>query len=189
MWNISYTIGPRSRWLGLLAAILALPACGDDGNGPSGPEGFRGPYTLDNWTASGITGGTTSITPAAGAADTARFSYLVDLGNPGNGVSFRTATYSVPAAHSGTVTFDWVYTGYHAFFATRAYLVVYAQTSSGTTEIPLIDDVASGGFSFNGTATIEVEAGLPFGVTIGGSNFDSDSELDGTLKVFNFDAP
>jgi hypothetical protein len=189
MW---YTrILARSLWLPAILAMVS--ACGDGngtGPGPNPVEGFRGPYALDQWTASGITGGSTSILPIVAETDTAWFAYTVNLGNPGQGVSHRTATFSATAARSGTVTLDWQYTGYHAFFLTNATLVAFAAHASGApTEVVEINQEAPGGFSFSGSTTIDVEAGQTFGVTIGGRNFDSDSRLNGTLKVFNFSAP
>ncbi|MGH9262075.1 MAG: hypothetical protein ACRD08_19630, partial [Acidimicrobiales bacterium] len=130
---------------------------------------------MDRWTASSFQGGATTIAPASGEADTAEFSYGVHLGNPGPGVSHRTASFQATAARSGTVTLDWVYRGYHAFFLTNAVLVVFAETAAGRTEIVEIDQEAGGGFVLSGSTTIDVEAGRPFGVVIGGSNFDSDS--------------
>ncbi len=40
--------------------------------------------------------------------------------------------------------------------------------------------------SFSGTAQIEVEEGFEFGLVAGGSNFESDSTLNGTLTITNF---
>ena len=179
----------RSLWLPAVVAVVA--ACGDgNGTGPNPVAGFRGPYSLDQWTVTGITGGSTGMRPIVAETDTAWFEYAVNLGNPGDGVSFRTATFSVTAAHGGTVRFDWQYTGYHAFFQTNATMVAFAERAAGgRAEVVAVNQSAGGGFSFSGSTTIGVEAGKPFGVTIGGKNFDSDSRLNGTLKVFNFRAP
>ncbi len=189
MWNTRNL----ARWLWLPAVLALASACGDGNSTSPAPnpiEGFRGPYALDQWMVSGITGGTTSILPNAAETDTAWFAYSVNLGNPSSGVSFRTATFSATAPRSGTVTLDWQYTGYHAFFSTNATLMAFAAHASGApTEVVEINQEASGGFSFSGSTRIDVEAGQTFGVTIGGRNFDSNSRLEGTLKVFNFVAP
>ena len=122
--------------------------------------GFTGAYQADNWsgtrmcgaacwTTPGITGGTTTIDPAEGASEPLTLSYDVDLGNPGSGVSQRTATFSAIATGTGTVSFDWAYTGFHAFFQANAELTVFAETGGGTTEIVEVDEAAGGNsFSF-----------------------------------------
>lgn len=189
MSNTRFPVARRVRPLLVLAAVFVWTACGDGTSPTPEPPAFHGPYALDQWTATSILDGTTAITPATGEADTARFSYTVNLGNPAGGVSFRTASYSAVAANNGTVTLDWEYTGFHAFFATRAQLIVWAGTAGGQVDSVEIDQATGGGYSFSGSSAIAVEAGQPFGFTIGGSNFDSNSRLDGILKVFNFTAP
>jgi len=139
---------------------------------------------------SGPMGGATSLSPPTGEASEADFSYNVDLGNPAGGVSQRTATLSIVAPESGSVSFDWVYTGFHAFSNVNARLTVFAERAAGTTTIVEIDQDAGGNsFSFSGSSTIQVEAGMKFGIIVGGSNFDSNSKLRGTLTISNLNAP
>ena len=180
----------RLRLLVLLlvsTAVLAAFGCSDDdvvAPKPT-PLPFSGDYAMENWTDSGITGGTTSIDPDSGSTSTAVFSYDVQLGNPGNGVSPRAATFEVPVPKSGIVTFDWVYTGFHAYYEASAYFAVYAASTYYTA----IDQSTSGSFTFSGTAAINVSdtGTLIFG--IGGSNNDSNSTLQGTLTITNFRTP
>jgi uncharacterized protein YjdB len=149
---------------------------------------LQGSVVMTNF--SGPVGGSTSISPASGEANEADFSYDVNLGNPGGGVSVRTATFSVVAQESGTVTFDWLYTGFHAFAAVNAELTVFAERAAGTTTVVEIDQAAGGNsFTFSGTSTIQVEAGKPFGIIVGGSNFDSNSRLRGTVTISKLNAP
>ena len=150
---------------------------------------LSGPYEPQNWVRSGIQEGTTSITPESGVSESITFGYDVDLGNPGNGVPFRTATYSVVADKSGILCFDWEYTGFHAFNATRAYLEIFAVTSDGGNSIVLVDGAASGGFTFSGVAEIEVEAGMEIRIIAGGSNYDYNSRLRGDVTLTNFSRP
>jgi hypothetical protein len=144
---------------------------------------FAGPYVMENWSSSGIAGGSTSITPPSGPTSSAQFSYNVNLGNPGGGVSFRTATFSTTAAQTGPLSFTYDYSGYHAFFRTNATFQVFADGPSGTTTDTIFSGPASGGFDFQGSHTINVTAGFTFGFIVGGSNFDSDSQLVGTLTI------
>ncbi len=149
--------------------------------------GFSGPDAMQNWSSSGIAGGSTSITPPSGPTEIAMFAYDVSL--PGGGVTFRTATFSATAPAAGLVSFDYVYSGYHAFFQASKVLQVYADGPGGTQIITLSDGDAPGGFVVSGSASIAVNAGFAFGIIAGGSNFDSDSRLNGTITVTNLVAP
>ena len=44
---------------------------------------------------------------------------------------------------------------------------------------------AGGGFDAIGSTEIEIEEGMQFGFIIGGSNFDSTSQLRGDLRIFD----
>jgi|GEM_PF-2945057 len=166
-------------FVGLVVGALAMMARAD----------LSGPYEPQHWMQSGIAEGTTSITPPSGLTDTIAFDYAVDLGNPGGGVTFRTATFGITADRSGTLYFDYHYTGNHRFAATEIYLEVFAQTSEGTTSMVLVDTSAGPGFVFEGSVEIEVEEGMDFGVIVGGGNFDSNSRIDGTVTLTEFSRP
>lgn len=178
----------RCRLLVLLlasTAVLAAFGCSDDDKcvAPSpSPPLFSGAYAMENWTDSGILEGTTSIDPDTGSTETAVFSYDVQLS--GNGVSYRTATFEVPVLESGVVVFDWEYTGFHAWCCqATAFMRIFAEED----EIIAIDNQAvPGGFTFSGTAGINVSDTGTFGFEIGGQNFDSNSTLQGTLTITNF---
>jgi len=181
----------RLRLLVLLlasTAVLAALGCSDDDVvAPKPiPLPFSGAYTMENWTDSGITGGTTSIDPDSGSTATAVFSYDVQLGNPGNGVSFRTAKFEVPVPKSGIVTFDWVYTGFHAWYEATAFFRVFAD---GDEFLGVDNQSASGGFTFSGTAAINVSDTGTFGFEIGGYNHDMNSTLQGTLTITKLRTP
>ena len=181
----------RLRLLVLLlasTAVLAAFGCSDDdvvAPKPT-PLPFSGDYAMENWTDSGITGGTTSIDPDSGSTAPAVFSYDVQLGNPGDGITFRTAKFEVPVPKSGIVTFDWVYTGYHAFCCpATAYFRIFADRD----EFLAVGQSAGGGFTFSGSAAINVSDTGTFGFEIGGENYDSDSRLRGTLTITKFRTP
>lgn len=156
--------------------------------------GFVGGYELQRWTSSGIDGGTTEIIPNSGPSATADFSYDVNLGNPGPGVSFRTVLFTNIAPASGNVSFDWEYNGMHAWFQADLIFEVFAETSAGRRvleEISFGTPTGGGNFpTFFGTVTNwPIEEGMEWGLEIGGSNFDSTSILRGSLFITNFDAP
>lgn len=165
-----------------------------NGDGTFGVPTFQGPYQLQNWTATASNGGATSITPSSGPASSASFAYNINLG--GGGVSFRTWTFQTTAAGNGPISFQWHYTGFHAFFAVRALFQAFAGSAAGNSVITLYNppqqnccSTPSAGFDVQGTATINVNQGFPFGFIVGGSNFDSNSQLNGTLTISNFSAP
>ena len=153
---------------------------------------FSGPYEMQNWGSSGISEGTTSITPSSGSTASAEFGYDVFLGNPSWGVGYRTATFSTTAANTGSISFDWEYSFYHAWFDVYADLYVFADGPSGMTVIQPVDFYSEGNTgpqTFTGSSTIWVESGYSFGFIVGGSNFDSDSHIQGTLTISNFIVP
>jgi Bacterial Ig-like domain (group 3) len=174
---------------------------------------FAPPYDAPSWTASASNGGTTTITPnclanvsvtdAVGGAGSANFqigstpsspcaAFSYNLVEDGGGVPESTWSFSDTAATTGTLTFNWQYVGFHAFFDVTALLQVF----SGSNTVTLYSASAatccsspSGGFNVQGTASIAVTAGQPFGFTVGGSNFDSNATLNGTLYITDFTPP
>ncbi|MEQ8316081.1 MAG: GC-type dockerin domain-anchored protein [Phycisphaerales bacterium] len=150
---------------------------------------FSGPYEAQLWQDTGIFEGVTTISPDTGLTDTLTFGYDVDLGNPGPGVPFRTTTFSIEADKSGTISFDYDYSGFHGFASTEVYLEVFAETSDGVTSIVIVDQPDGGGFQYTGSVEIDVEAGMDFGIIVGGGNFDSNSVINGEVELTNFSRP
>lgn len=148
--------------------------------------GFSGAYELQNWSSSGILEGTTSISPSSGRAGSATFGYHVDR-RPSGSVSFRTATFSATAATTRTLTFDYAYSGFHAFCCQPdALLQVFANGPGGTETITLVNDLNAGtSFSHSGSASITIHQGYDFGFIAGGRNGDSDSRLIGNVTISN----
>ena len=153
---------------------------------------FSGPYEMQNWSSSGLidefgnNSGTTSITPSSGPTASAEFGYNVSLS--GGGVSYRTATFSTTADHTGSISFDWQYDFFHSWYDVEADLYVFSNGPSGTT-VHLLDFYSEGNTgprNFEGSSTIWVESGYDFGFIVGGSNYDSNSALLGTLTITNF---
>jgi uncharacterized repeat protein (TIGR01451 family) len=141
--------------------------------------GFTGPYELQNWSAAGP--GTTTITPSSGTASSAAFGYALT----GSSVhSPQSWTFSVPAVADGTASFNWQYSGYHAYFQAVAGLQAFADGPSGRTIVTLrASQPSSGGFSAGGLTSIAVHGGYSFGVIASGSNNDQDLQLNGTITV------
>ncbi len=150
---------------------------------------FTGAYAMENWLTSGIEGGTTEIEPATCVTGSAAFSYDVNLGIPGPGVTFRTTSFSAPAQASGLATFDWNWTGFHAYALPWGFLEVFADGPGGTSSITLYDGAVGVPFDLSGSASINVAAGYDWGIIVGGSNFDSSSQINGTVTVSNLVAP
>jgi hypothetical protein len=137
----------------------------------------KGQYTIDSSTSSCTT-----------------FSYSIDLNSSpgtgccGNGVSFRTWTFQAIAPATGTLTFQWHYSGFHAFFAVNALFQVFSGANIVTLYNPPQQNCCnspSAGFDITGTYSIQVTAGQAFGFTVGGSNGDSNSFLGGELSIGN----
>lgn len=152
--------------------------------------GFTGPYAPRRWKKKKIDGGTVAVAPAPDIPGACQFSYKVTLG--GGGVTERWATFQTTAGGTGVVTFDYRYDFYHAWFRVTAGFVVFAGAEVGQQKLSVIDFTQAGTTgprSFSGSVAIRVEAGKPFGFRIGGSNYDSDSRLEGTLTVSNFTTP
>ena len=145
--------------------------------------GFTGPYSQANWSNSGIRGGSSNLNLVD---DTGNFDYSVNLG--GGGVSRRNVRFLTTAADTGTVNFDWDYSGFHAFFRAFAEFQVIR---NGNVVLDLVNRRrVRGNFNFNGVSeSFSVNQGDSFGFRIGGQNFDSNSRLRGNLAISNFEAP
>ena len=142
---------------GLAAAILGL--CGLMA-GESRAD-FTGPYQLQNWTAAVVyndNGGgspSDSITPSSGPSTTAAFGYDINLGNPGPGVQPIAWSFTTTAAGSGTVSFNYDFSGFNAYFETNANL----RTVEGAGGTLLVSATPFGAFDYTGSASFSVTAG------------------------------
>ena len=149
--------------------------------------GFTGPFEMSNWTSSGIEGGTTTISPDSGPSDTAMLSYEVDLGNPANGVSQRTAGFSlVNSTVTGSISYDYEFTGNHSYYQAYATFGSGGSPELGFGGFTTTAGAISGEFTFSGSETQIVKSGDSLSFTVGGRNFDSISRIAGTLTITNF---
>lgn len=142
--------------------------------------GFTGDYVLENWTKELISDGTTTIAPNSGAADEATFGYDMTL-NSGGFSRERTVDFLNTAAETGSVTFDYEFTGNSKFFRARALF----DSVSGSGATPVLDESTSGNFSLSGSASFIAQQGENLGFRIGGGNSDSNRDINGELRITN----
>lgn len=141
---------------------------------------FEGPYALSNWSVTNQGSVHPEMAVTLAPSDL-RYSYDVNLG--GGGVPFRTSTIQHANDAALTISFDYTYTGFHAFFQAFARLEAFANTGMVQTVVTIVNQSVSGNFSFSGTASITLTPGQTWGVRVGGSNFDANSRLMGTLTI------
>jgi hypothetical protein len=82
------------------------------------------------------------------------------------------------------------YRGYHGYYQVRVFLNAFVTHGSVTTTTPLVSagpvnccTSPSGGFDYKNSVTLNVEPGDTYGFRFGGSNYDSDDVLTGTVTV------
>lgn len=116
-----------------------------------------------------------------------------DLSYTLNPAGFNTVQWDVTSnviSQAGDYEFDWNYSGFHAFFRVTAFLI----TSDGTTLVNVgpasCCTSPSAGFNHSGNYTFTgVSAGDVIGFSMGGSNFDSNNQLRGTLNLHQVPEP
>ncbi len=160
------------------------PASTDDLCTPA--TGFSCPYTLDRWLDVNIPGGFAFITPNSGAADSARFSYGVNV--PG-GVSNRAAIFETTVETGGIWTFDYTYSGDHSSDGARARFTVAVVGPNGQTNYQVVSQPTDGDFEFSGTVSVPVNAGFAVGLIVGGENTDDSGLMSGALELSNVTWP
>jgi hypothetical protein len=152
----------------VLAAVAAQPASSNPADHP--------------WTGSGS--GTTTVV-SDGTSGPAVFNYHV--------AAFSGSwSFSTTAATTQTVNLTYDYTGFHAFFRVTVGLQAFVSHGGTTTTTSLVNagpvnccTPPSGGFTYTGLIALSVQAGDTYGFMLRGSNFDSNTTLQGTLTVDN----
>ncbi len=131
--------------------------------------------SLVNWTITGP-GTLSTTTPSINQTD---LTYNL------NPAGFNTNTWVVTGAapQAGNYTFDWNDSGFYAYFDVQTFL-----TANGTSLVNAgpanCCATPSGGFDYSGSYTFHnVSAGNLMTFTMGGSNFDSNNVLSGTLAL------
>ncbi|PCI10241.1 hypothetical protein COB72_04210 [bacterium] len=125
----------------------------------------------------GITDGTVDITAAV------ELTYDVKLGNPSNGVSFRTSEYSSTATETGTLRVRWNYFAQHKFFIPVYDLIAFADGPGGRVETPVGNWINTSNVDEEGIVELQITDGFDYGFVMGGSNSDSNSSIRGSLTV------
>lgn len=105
---------------------------------------------------------------------------------PSANFSAQTWSFLTTATQAGTYTYDWTYSGNHAWFAVTAFL--NSVTNGNSTSLVNAGPAnccssPSNGFSYSGTTTFNVAAGDVYGFNFGGNNSDSNNFLTGTLSI------
>lgn len=116
-----------------------------------------------------------------------------DLSYNLNPAGFSTVQWDVTSnaiTKAGAYTFDWNYSGFHAFFRVTAFLI----SSDGTTLVNVGPEncctAPSAGFNYSGSYMFTgVNVGDVIGFSMGGSNFDSNNTLRGTLNLQQIPEP
>ncbi len=132
--------------------------------------------------------GTNTPTVGGAATDTPTLAYAYEdeCCATGEWSLYKTATTS------GTISLDWSWTGYHAWFQVTAGLTAFVISADASdSETVLIDagptsccaGPPSGGFTYSGTVELAVEPGDTYGFELSGSNADSDGRLQGTFAI------
>ncbi|MDB5791592.1 MAG: hypothetical protein JWQ80_1616 [Massilia sp.] len=102
--------------------------------------------------------------------------------------SGQTWTATATADEAGSYTFDWNYSGFHAFFLVTAFLDVSQSGAAGARLVnagpAVCCSMPSNGFAYAGNYTFaNVNAGDTLRFAFGGSNADSNATLRGTLML------
>lgn len=124
--------------------------------------------------------GDITITPSRDGSDGVALGYMMS----GPQVhSLQTWTFTAVAPRTQRLRFDWRYNAFHAYFAVTGSADAFADGPAGVKSVSLYSGGSGGGWDATGSATIDVTEGYPFGFTVTGSNFDSDTRLIGTLTL------
>ena len=144
--------------------------------------GFNGDFVLDNWTAETIPNGTTTISPDSGSADQATFGFNVELPPFSGSFAEETADFLVPSTVTGSVSFDYEFSGNSRYFQAEAQF----DTIVGGTPTSIVDaSSTSGPFTYTGSASFIAQNGQDFGFRIGGGHQDSNRNIFGNLTITN----
>ena len=66
---------------------------------------------------------------------------------------------------------------------------MFADGPAGRQTITLESGSTFSFFTYTGSGSIDVTEGYPFGIIVGGSNYDSHSRLTGTVEIMNLLTP
>ncbi|MEF3303820.1 OmpL47-type beta-barrel domain-containing protein [Paenibacillus sp. GYB003] len=96
----------------------------------------------------------------------------------------ETWRFETTASVTGTIYYDWSYSGNHAWFMTHATLTAFATGPGGSyREYVLFDGAVGGDFAKTGSLRLPVFEGYRYGFLVYGKNFDSSHFLRGTIAL------
>ncbi len=152
---------------------LMLQLVAEYRNGPIAQESSAQKPKKFNWTTQGP--GVIKVQPNNDDSVTLEYSLS------GSSVwTQQTWLYQATAEETGTLSFDWEYSGFHAWYRPTLVLSVFSDTAEGRNTTTLLEGNTREG---KGSTSIDVVKGEKLGFIIKGSNYDSDSRLLGFLKV------
>jgi hypothetical protein len=133
----------------------------------------------DNWEAA-----------ATGSSGPAVFRYAVNASLStynGTGACCGTGawSFSTIAATTQSVTVEYRYTGFHAWYNAYVSLESFVQTGTTVVTTPMVPNhyFTGAGFTYTGTVTFDVTANDTYGFKFTGSNYDLNGRLIGMLAV------
>ena len=143
-------------------------------------EGFTGPFAPENWSTTGIQGGTAEIDLAQSSAEQLVFVYDVNYGVSG-GVDYREVRYVVDVPDAVEWNLRWDYSLNHAWFQAAATLAAFSSPGGASW---LVDEDTSGQADFGGDLVgWALPAGGVAGIQVGAENFDSNSFVGGSVTL------
>ena len=178
----------RRQWTASLTAIALTATIA---LAPATPVGADAPGTTA-WSGNGAaTAGpaTNTRVVADGVGESAVFAYD-NLVRAAGGPAAANWEFATTATGAGSVSLDYLYEGFHAFFQVNVSLEAFVTDGVNETTTTLVADgpvncctAPSGGFEYTGSHTFAVQAGETFGFRMSGSNGDNNGQMSGRLIV------
>lgn len=125
--------------------------------------------------------------PTVGVASVTESTYGVELSYDLNDYiahSGQSWEFSTEATGDEVIYYSWDYSGLHAWYDAYASVTAFVEHEGARSPTILLDETkVHGEFRFAGVSSFNVANGDKYGFIIYGKNFDSNSFLQGTLKI------
>ena len=168
------TFKNRSKFKSVPEVELAIREIINQTQSATGSTSSSLPFKSLNWVVQGP--GTTALDKSANIDE-----IVCDYSLSGQSVwTEQTWTYYATSSTTGTLSFNWDYAGYHAWYKPYLQINAFTDGDHGREYQTLIEGKQRAG---NGSSSLQIEKGKTFGFTIKGSNYDRDTRLLGSLKV------
>ena len=146
-------------------------------------------YVPADWSSNAFgNGGNGSASVTSAAPGSISLNYDFD-GNEAMLDFTLTAQFVNTATEDGAVTFSWAFNGNHSWYDATATMNIFVTHGSATNNFSAYDGNVSGQFSFTGSYTVDLKAGDQWGITVGGSNYDSSLFLHGVVTLTGTPVP